>query len=175
MNRTWIIRKAQQADTAALSDLAILTYSAAFGHSLSDADLAAHVRKHLSPCRFARFIDDDVVLVAEDGSRLVGYVQFGAVDSAMAVSTDQEVRRLYVHPQLQNAGIGTALMEAALRHPHLRRAASVVLDVWEQNHGAHRFYRRFGFRAIGTRTFTVESGAATSLDIVMVRRAATHE
>jgi len=101
MDRALAIRTAHQSDSAALSELAMRTYAAAFGHSLRDADLAAHLRKNLSPEKFSRIMDE---------------------------------------------------------------------DVWEHNHGAQRFYRRYGFEVVGTRAFEVESGAATSLDLVMMRR-----
>jgi ribosomal protein S18 acetylase RimI-like enzyme len=170
MDRTVVIRQAQKSDIAALSELAILTYAAAFGHTFSDADFTAHVQKHLSPSHFSRMIAVDVVLVAEVGHRLIGYVQFGATNLSAASGKAQELRRLYVHPEFQNAGYGTLLMDAALHHPRLCGAACIYLDVWEHNYGAQRFYRRYGFAVIGTRSFAVESGAATSLDLVMVRR-----
>ena len=170
MDQVLVIRNAQKSDVAALSELAITTYTDAFGHTFSDADLTAHVQKHLSPRNFARIIDEDVVLLAAIGNRLIGYVQFGAVHPASAPNTEQELRRLYVHRDFQHAGYGTMLMEAALRHPQLHGAASISLDVWEHNHGAQQFYRRYGFEVISTRVFAVESGAATSLDLVMVRR-----
>ena len=148
-----------------------MTYSDAFGHTFSDADLAAHLKKNLTPDSFTRILEEDVVLLAEAGNRIVGYVQFGAVNPSSAHHEDQELRRLYVHPEFQNVGYGTALMEAALRHPRLNGAVNVYLDVWEHNHAAQRFYRRSGFAVICSRPFEVESGAATSLDLVMVRRA----
>lgn len=40
-------------------------------------------------------------------------------------------------------------MEAALEHPRLKEAENVFLDVWEHNHGAQRFYRRYRFAVIG--------------------------
>jgi len=98
-------------------------------------------------------------------------VQFGAAKPSAADENDQELRRLYVHPEFQNRGYGTLLMEAALRHPRMSGARSIYLDVWEHNLGAQRFYRRYGFKVIGTRAFEVESGAATSLDLIMARRA----
>jgi len=65
MDRTLVVRKAQGSDIAALSEFAIKTYSAAFGHTFSAADLTSHVKKNLSPANFSRIIDDDVVLLAE--------------------------------------------------------------------------------------------------------------
>lgn len=171
------IREAQKCDIAALSELAITTYSDAFGYSFSEADLAAHINTNLSPDYFTRILDEeeDVILLAQVGDRLIGYVQFGQADAYSADKNDRALHRLYVHPEFQNQGYGTALMEAALRHPRLKTAACIYLDVWEHNPGAQRFYQRYGFEVIGTRTFEVESGAPTSLDLVMVRRSSPEE
>jgi ribosomal protein S18 acetylase RimI-like enzyme len=174
MDRTLVIRNAQENDIAALSEFAIQTYCEAFGHTFSNADLAAHLKKNLSPDSISRIIEDDVVLLAEVEARLIGYVHFGAVNSATD-DNEQELRRLYIHPELQSQGYGSALMEAALRHPRLNGATNIYLDVWERNPGAQRFYRRYGFEVIGTRAFEVESGAATSLDLIMVRRASPEQ
>jgi ribosomal protein S18 acetylase RimI-like enzyme len=61
-------------------------------------------------------------------------------------------------------------MEAALAHPQLKEARSIYLDVWERNHEALRFYRRYGFDVVGAHRFEVASGAPTDLDLIMVRR-----
>lgn len=172
-----LIRPGVAVDVPALTDLAVTTYIAAFGHSFTPEDLAAHLAHNLAPANIARFIAEDVVLVAElmtvTGGQLVGFVQFGTADPEYAPesSRDQELRRLYVLDEYQNQGTGTLLMEAALTHPQLQAAPAVYLDVWEHNHGAQRFYARHGFEVIGTRRFEVESGGETSLDLIMARRA----
>ena len=43
------------------------------------------------------------------------------------------------------------------------------MDVWEHNHGAQRFYSRYGFEVVGSRRFEVASGVQMDLDLVMVR------
>jgi diamine N-acetyltransferase len=166
-----IIRLANDSDIGPLSQLAVETYTAAFGHSFEPADLVAHLEHHLSPQCIWRILREDRVLVAEVDGRLVGYVQFGDSDfDAEAVNSgDQELRRLYVLPAYQNQGIGAHLMEAALDHPTIRAASRIFLDVWEHNPGAQRFYARHGFKVIGRRQFVVESGAETSDDLLMVR------
>jgi ribosomal protein S18 acetylase RimI-like enzyme len=168
------IRQAEKTDIAKLSALAKLTYAKAFGHTFSASDLASHLAKNLSSCSFAEVLTKDVVLLAKRDDRLVGFVQFGAAANAdfateTATSNDQELRRLYVHADFQNQGVGTRLMEAALEHPSLKGAERIFLDVWEYNYGAQRFYQRYGFKVIGERRFYVESGAETSLDLIMVR------
>ncbi len=166
------IRPATADDVPALTELAVATYTAAFGHAFTPEDLAAHLARNLAAGDVARFVAEDVVLVAEAGGRLVGFVQFGTAgpEYAPAHGQDQELRRLYVLGEFQNQGAGTRLMQAALAHPQFQRAPAIYLDVWEHNHGAQRFYRRHGFAVVGTRKFAVASGAETSLDLIMARR-----
>ncbi|MFN8423734.1 MAG: GNAT family N-acetyltransferase [Anaerolineae bacterium] len=166
------MRPAALPDAAPLSALAIATYRHAFAHSFSPEDLRSHLDRNLSPHAFAQILKHDVVLVADLSGRLVGYAQFGAALAAPTTQPprpDTELRRLYVHPDFQRRGIGTALMKAALSHPILATARLIALDVWVQNEGAQRFYRRHAFEPVGTRTFTVASGAETTPDIIMVR------
>lgn len=164
------LRTAGVSDAEVISAFAIDAYRVAFGHSFSAEDLRSHVDSQLAPKAFVRILARDVVLVAEVSGRLVGFAQFGAADPGTEPRVDAELRRLYVHPACQRQGIGGRVMAAALAHPLLAGARSISLDVWDQNHGAQRFYRRHGFVAVATRKFTVASGAETTPDVVMVRQ-----
>ena len=170
MNSPLVIRNARPSDVTALSVLAQETYSDAFGHSFSEADLAAHLAKHLSPDNFTQILEKDVVLLAEVSDCIIGYAQFGAPNDSVEPDRVQELRRLYVRSEYQSKGVGGALMEAVLSHPHMKNAATILLDVWEHNPGAQRFYQRYSFEVIGTRVFKVEFGAETSPDLIMARR-----
>lgn len=167
-----IIGAATHSDANTLAALARATYAAAFGHSMAASDLAAHLERHLSQEQIERMLAADTFLVAEADERMIGFVQFGSADLApeLASDADQELRRLYVLAAFQNQNVGTRLMHAALEHPRLQNAERIVLDVWEHNHGARRFYERHGFAVIGEQSFVVESGAETSRDLIMVRR-----
>jgi len=163
------IRQAGSGDASTLSALAMETYGDAFGRSFRPSDLAAHLARYLSPQQVKQILEEDTVLVAEVGQRMVGFVQFGSASGgAETVSgSDRELRRLYVQADFRNQGIGGRLMEAALAHPDMRDAERITLDVWEHNPGAQRFYERYGFTVIGARRFSVESGAETTLDLIM--------
>lgn len=163
-----VIRQTTQNDARALSELAQETYADAFGATMSVEDLRAHLQKNLSVENVARILDADTILVAERDARLLGFVQFGKCDYVEAnPETDYELRRLYILREFQNQNIGAQLMEAALNHPRMKSAPRIFLDVWEHNHGAQRFYQRYGFQVIGERKFEVESGAETDADLVM--------
>lgn len=74
------------------------------------------------------------VWVAEISGRVVGFCSLGG----------QKLEHLYVHPEDQGLGVGTALLEQA-------RALSIErleLYTFVRNQGARRFYERHGFRAI---------------------------
>jgi GNAT superfamily N-acetyltransferase len=74
------------------------------------------------------------VWVAEMDGRIVG---FGAL-------TDDLLGHLYVHPEAQNQGVGTALLENAKQ----QRPVGFRLWVFQKNEGARRFYERHGFRLV---------------------------
>ncbi len=173
-----VIRQAAKSDAQTLSALAQKTFSDAFGESMSAPDLAAHLEKNLSIAKIEQLLEQDTLLVAEIDGRMVGFVQFGKRDPSTKLGTsfeqadsdtDQELRRLYVLREFQNRKIGAQLMNAALNHPRMKNAPRIFLDVWEHNHSAQRFYKRYGFQVIGARNFEVASGAETSNDLIMVR------
>jgi ribosomal protein S18 acetylase RimI-like enzyme len=170
--RDMIIREIETGNISALAELARRTFSDAFGTSISASDLAFHLQNNLSDAYFRAAADVDVFLIAEIEARLIGYVQFGAVEIPAPGRSpgDQELRRLYVQSGFQGRGIGQQLLDAALHHPHLKVTPNVFLDVWEQNDGARRLYERYGFAVVGAHAFAVASGATSTRDLIMVRR-----
>ncbi len=70
------------------------------------------------------------VWISEDAGRITGFSGLGA---AM-------LDHLYVDPETQNRGIGTALLD----HAKSQRPAGFQLWVFQENDGARRFYERHG-------------------------------
>jgi ribosomal protein S18 acetylase RimI-like enzyme len=75
------------------------------------------------------------VWVAEDGGRVIGFVGLWA----------DVVSHLWVYPDQQNQGVGTALLALAKE----RRPSGLRLRVFQQNVGARRLYERHGFTLVG--------------------------
>jgi GNAT superfamily N-acetyltransferase len=83
---------------------------------------------------------NDEVWLAEEGGRPLGFV-------AIRRSPNEGwevVERLYVEPDEQNRGVGTALLDQA----KALRPDGLVLWVFQKNEGARRFYERHGFRLV---------------------------
>lgn len=57
------------------------------------------------------------------------------------------IRHLYVRPEVQREGVGTALLEAALERAG---SATVLVGTWEAAGWAVAFYERNGFELLGT-------------------------
>jgi ribosomal protein S18 acetylase RimI-like enzyme len=162
------IRPAGPSDVAALSDLAGRTWSDAFGAGVGGEDEAAELEETRSEAYFAAALRDTTILVAEREDRLLGYVEFGdvGVPEVQVRPGDRGLRRLYVETAFQGRGLGRKLTDAALQHPRLAGAGRIFLQVWEENERAVGLYESFGFRRVGTTTFTV--GAEEMEDLVML-------
>jgi ribosomal protein S18 acetylase RimI-like enzyme len=83
------------------------------------------------------------VWLAEEARRPLGFLAI-----RRSRRHDWEVlEKLYVDPEAQNRGVGTALLEQA----KALRPGGLVLWVFQQNTGARRFYERHGFRVVALR------------------------
>jgi ribosomal protein S18 acetylase RimI-like enzyme len=150
-----------------LSALAKRTWSDAFGASVNEATAFTEINEGRSEHYFRSALQENLILVAEMNGRLVGYAEIGEVriPEAKAQPGDMSLHRLYVETALQGQGVGRQLMTFALEHPKLAEARRVFLQVWEENTRARSLYEGFGFRKVGTTTFTI--GSETMEDLVM--------
>lgn len=90
----------------------------------------------------------DSVLVAELEQEALGFVSFGPIRQRVPGYAG-EFYALYVLPEAQGCGVGTALMAQAARILVRRRWASATVWVLEDNHLARRFYERLGGQLLG--------------------------
>jgi GNAT superfamily N-acetyltransferase len=74
------------------------------------------------------------VWVAEEDGRVVGF----------AALAGDLLGYLYVHPDAQNRGVGTALLGVV----KVERPSGFRLWTFQRNEGARRFYERHGLRAV---------------------------
>ena len=133
-------KPAQAAELSAMLKAAWhATYDAIMG---KDAVAAITARWH-APDVLARQMDDDdsLCLVAEDPSGIVGNAYVRPAEDGTV-----ELSRLYVLPQYQGRGLGSALLEAAARqYPN----NIMRLEVQQQNTQALAFYQTQGFVITG--------------------------
>ena len=66
-----------------------------------------------------------------------------------------ELKQLYAAASATGSGVGSALMDWAMTALAEAGADEVQLSVWSGNHGAQRFYQRYGFEKVADVTFKV--------------------
>jgi ribosomal protein S18 acetylase RimI-like enzyme len=122
------LRPARTTDTKAVGDvfLAALAGMTYLPELYTEEETRTFIRDVLMP--------KNEVWVAEDGDRVIGFLGlWGDV-----------VSHLWVFPDRQNLGVGTALLTLAKE----RRPSGLRLQVFQQNIGARRLYERCGFELV---------------------------
>ena len=155
-----ILRAATSADVPALSRLAISSFIDAFGHLYSPADLAAFIAEALSEAPIAAELANRARLyrLAEQDGALLAFCKLGLTCGFPAHARGQsvlELKQLYAASAATGQGIGGALMDWAMGEFAARGADEVQISVYSGNHGAQRFYARYGFEKVADITFKV--------------------
>ena len=155
-----ILRPALPADAGLLAALGRDSFVAAFAHLYAREDLAVFLAAHKTPEAFGRYLADPArrTAIAEIDGAAAGYCMI-AMPSGFADHSDAArplaLEQLYTAPGHTGEGIGAALMDWALGEARALGADAVQLSVWSGNHGAQRFYSRYGFGKIADIDFWV--------------------
>lgn len=157
-----ILRSAETNDAAALAGLGRESFCAAFAHLYRAADLESFLAEAYDITSIARQICDPAItyrLAQSDTSgALLGFAKLCALSPYRAHSDARNpvaLGQLYTDPAHTGEGIGAALMEWALSRAITQGHDAVQLSVWSENHGAQRFYARYGFAKIADIHFMV--------------------
>ncbi|MFI5227818.1 MAG: GNAT family N-acetyltransferase [Gemmatimonadales bacterium] len=144
------IRPAQPADLAAIGRLGALLVR--LHHDFdSERFIAATPQTERGYASFLGTQLDEqnvVVIVAERGGRVLGYVYAG-LEGRDYMSLRGPAGVLYdivVDPAHRGHGVGRMLLDATLRAMAARGAPRVVLSTAERNEAAQRLFERAGFR-----------------------------
>ena len=156
-----ILRDALPEDANAVAALGREAFCAAFAHLYQAEDLDGFLAASHSPAKAAAEIADPamrVKLAVDEGGALLGFCKLvmacGWPDHARADRVI-ELKQLYTDPSVTGRGIGAALMDWALAQAAVEQAGEVQLSVYAENHGAQRFYSRYGFEKIADIHFMV--------------------
>ena len=165
-----VFHDATAADWSALDAMAQASWTETFAHSCSAADLATYLGQAFGPeGQLRRDLADPAIRfrLACDGNTVAGFAKLAAasLDEVESGPHDRQLAQLYVLKPWQGAGVAPALMDWAIATARADGAASLFLTVWEENHRALRFYRRYGFVHVGDHEFPV--GDQIDRDLIM--------
>ena len=166
-----VIRRATVGDAAALAEFGARTFFETFAKDNTAEDMRLHLESAWSPAlQRAEILDAQIdTLLACDSGGLAGFAQLRTGHAPAGIATVQpvELLRFYVDKPWQGQGVASQLMEAVEAQARARGARELWLGVWERNERAQAFYRKHGFRRVGTQIFVV--GTDPQTDHVMLR------
>jgi GNAT superfamily N-acetyltransferase len=165
------IRVAQVEDAECLARLGAVTFEQAFTRYNTPEDMAAYLASTYTASALALELQDPraLFLIASMRDEAVGYAKLYPSDAPERVVGPEpmEVVRFYVQEAWHGRGISHTLMREVLARAVAAGYATVWLGVWEHNARAIAFYLKWGFEAVGRKTFLLGSDLQT--DIVMQR------
>lgn len=168
---TVTIRRAGPEDAGLLAELGARTFKDTFAADNDPQDMASYLASAFSTEQIASELADPLStwLVAEIEGRAAGYAKLHAGRAHEAVSGPRpvELARIYAAREWLGRGVGLALLESCLEEARAGGHRTIWLGVWERNTRARAFYRKHGFRDIGTQLFQL--GSDTQTDAVMER------
>lgn len=139
------IRRAEASDSAAIADLHVLSWRAAYRGILPDSYLDGDVlaeRRAVWMRFFAAPVPGAAAFVASGSVRaLDGFV---ALEQGHESGYDAIIENLHVAPGARGQGLGKKLMAAAVAHLIDRGAGTVCLWVYDANKAAFDFYASLG-------------------------------
>jgi len=166
------IRRATVADAGALTQFGARTFSETFAADNTAEDMRLHLESAWRPeLQRAEILDEtlDTLLACDEHGQLAGFAQIRAAQppAGIATAAPVELKRFYVDKPWQGRGVARQLMDAVETQARAREASELWLGVWERNERAQAFYRKCGFRKVGTQIFVVGTDAQT--DHVMLK------
>ncbi|HEY3518566.1 MAG TPA: GNAT family N-acetyltransferase, partial [Gammaproteobacteria bacterium] len=148
-----------------------VTFTETFGPLYPPEDLAAYVAStYTTKVALATLTDPRMAcwLAEAEGEPPVGFALAGHCKLPVRglEPTAGELRQLYVRSAYQKQRLGTLLFGAALAWLEAHYSPLYV-GVWSENHGAQRFYARYGFAKVGEYGFPV--GKTVDRELILKR------
>ncbi|MEM6412876.1 MAG: GNAT family N-acetyltransferase [Pseudomonadota bacterium] len=164
------VRLANQADAETLAHIGVATFIDSYTEDIEGAAMVAHCTAQHSKAVYEAYLSnpESTCWIAEytPTGAPIGYAVNCPPDLPIPLQRgDVELKRIYAMSRFHGAGIGLALMKAAVEQARSAGAARLLLGTYEENHRAMAFYAKHGFKTIGSRAFNV--GGKIYDDIVM--------
>lgn len=167
------IRSATVSDAADIARIHVETWRAAYAGIVPEAHLA-QLSEEAGAQRWVKLLTQgtrEARVAVDHVDRVVGWASFGPSRDEDGHGVG-EIYAIYIDQPHWGAGIGTALVEDAVRRLELGAFGSVTLWVLEENARARRFYDKVGFGFDGT-SKVIEIGGSGLME-VRYKRAVAH-
>ncbi len=157
MNPT--IKKCTTTEVALLSELSCSSFREAFGDVNTEENLNSFLEKayNYNKLQAEMTHPHSSFYLLFDGNTPAGYLKVNdsSAQSDINDPNSLEIERIYLLQMFKGKGYGKLLIETAINLARSMGKSYVWLGVWEQNHHAIGFYKKFGFYEFSKHTFFV--------------------
>jgi len=151
------IRYGNADDVTMLSELGAKTFYDTFAKDNTPQNISLYMKKSFSTeIQLNELSRPDVLfLIAESEDEPVGYakLKMNSNDESVKGIKVIEIERIYASQEYIGRGVGKELMKACINEAKQKDCNSIWLGVWEKNPRAINFYKKWGFREVGTHIF----------------------
>ena len=156
------IIQADITNTAIIATIGKKSFRSTFEHLFgSREELTEYLEFTYNPVKLAKSIrkENNIYLLAFVEGKPVGFAKLKShsLNDLIASPVQMELQKIYVLPEYQETGVGTALINEVINIARDEVPDSVWLDTYVSNEKAIHFYERFGFEKIGRYYFTIGS------------------
>ena len=151
------VRDATEADLESVSEIKVHNWAETYGPLLGDAVIAPFLDQpaQLAALREQVADPDTLLLVADDGSEVVGFAL-----TFVGREPVPWLESLHVVAAVRGQGVGTLLIRATAARLLARGHTSMALGVIEGNDDAARFYENLGGIRVRTEPVTFTAGVS---------------
>ncbi|WP_268913922.1 GNAT family N-acetyltransferase [Lentilactobacillus sp. SPB1-3] len=165
------IKKCNLNDLDQLTEIAIETFIDTFLPNNRQRDIDQYVMNAFNSSKITDEMHNPnsaFYFVFKD-NELAGYlkINFDNAQTESMGSEYMEVQRIYVREKFKGMGVGTAMMERAIKLARHNKKEMIWLGVWEKNINAQKFYTKWGFKKTGTHVFLM--GSTPNNDWIMTK------
>jgi diamine N-acetyltransferase len=153
------IVKATSEDFKLLADLGKVSFRESHGNSALEADIDWYVNEKYTDDVFKQDLKDpkSSYHIIYQNKQLAGYskISFDAQHSNIGMEKVTKLERLYLLKEFYGLKLGLELFNYNIKLSKQNNEIGMWLYVWKENHRAISFYKKTGFKIIGSYDFKI--------------------
>lgn len=146
-------------DAKLLAELGKTTFLESHSHSASKRDIDNYVAHKFSIAEFERELKkkNHKYYILYYNEKPVGYskIALNVSDKNILIKNTTKLERIYVLEEFQKLKLGLKLFKFNLEVSKKHNQSGMWLYTWIENHKAIRFYKKAGFKIVGSYDFKI--------------------
>ncbi|WFO15766.1 GNAT family N-acetyltransferase [Cellulophaga baltica 4] len=153
------ITKATTEDSRLLSEIGKEAFLQAHGKSAPEKDIEAFTVKYYTETAFYKELNnpDNIYYLIYSNDHLAGYskIAFNQTHPNISEKNITKLDRIYLLQEFHGQNLGTALFNHNVALSKKENQLGIWLYVWTENEKALRFYKKSGFKIVGSHDYQI--------------------